>query len=61
MSKFAKVYVPIEDRSGDYEQIINLDNVVRFFINTLYFTDGSHIVLTTRGESAFEKAIRQYE
>ena len=61
MSKFVRVYVSMENRSGDYEQIINLDNVVRFFIGTLYFTDGSQIELTTRGERAFEKAIRQYE
>jgi hypothetical protein len=58
MSKFVKLRTEREDERGEHTQIINLDNVVRLDVLTLYFIDGNHIKLSGNGHRDFEKAIR---
>jgi hypothetical protein len=59
MSKFIKVRTQREGEhpGAEYLQIINLDNVVRLSVPSLYFADGTEIKLTGSGIRDFEKAI----
>jgi len=59
MSKFLKVRTRRkgEHPGAEYVQIINLDNVVRLSVASLYFTDSTEIELSDHGIRDFEKAI----